>query len=131
MNWIVLRDADYRLFADARLAAHPWFQEPVVTGTTDRTDAARFPVLVRRPSAHPELSWWVDGRPVPLTNGLIHLSKHQRLSAQFYGRGRIALMLVPGRDVALFRQPPPGTTLEAAYYRNAHLPDFTVRFAPD
>jgi hypothetical protein len=131
MNWIALRNGDYRLFADARLAQHPWFQEPVVTGTTDRPDAARFPVLVRRPSAHPELSWWVDGRPVPLTNGVIRLRKHQRLSAQYHGRGRIGLMLVPGQDVALFRQPPPGTTLEASYYRNAHLLDFRVRFAPD
>jgi hypothetical protein len=59
---------------------------------------------------------------------LIHLRKHQRLSAQYSGRGRIGLMLVPGQDVTLFRQPPLGTTLEASYYRNAHIPEFGVRF---
>lgn len=130
MSWVVLRDGDYRLFAASRLADHPWFQQPISTDVVDRSDAARFPVLLRRASAHPELAWWVDGRPLKLTDGAIRLRRSQHLSAQYSGRGRIGLMLVPGHDVAFFRQPPPGTTLEAAYYRTAHVPDFHVHFGP-
>lgn len=127
MSWVVPRDGEYRLFAAARLAEHPWFRAPFTVDVADRPDAGRFPIAVRRPSAHPELSWSLDGQPVQLTNGVIRLRKFQRLDVRYSGRGRIALMLLPGRDVALFRQPPPGTTLEAAYYRPAHLPRFHVR----
>jgi hypothetical protein len=129
MSWVVLRDGDYRLYASPRLAGHPWFRVPISRDVLDRPDADTFPILVRHPSARPELSWSVDGNSATLPGGIIHLRKHQRLDVLFTGTGQMGLILVPGNDTALFRQPPPGTTLEAAYQRVTHLPDFGVQLA--
>jgi hypothetical protein len=124
-SWMILRDGDYRLFASPRLTQHPWFRLPVTTEVTDRKDAARFPLLARRPSENPLLSWTVDGQPLAFSGGRALLRRGQRIEARYTGTAPIAVMLVPGSDLALFRQPPPGTTLEASYYRPAHAPRFS------
>lgn len=127
MSWVVLRDGDYRLFTAPRLAGHPWFAAPISTDVLDRRDAGQFPIQLRRPSANAPLEWSVDSRPADLSSGRIRLRKGQRLSVMNRSGTELGVMLVQGTETAWFRQPPPGTTLEAAYGKRLHVPFFRVR----
>jgi hypothetical protein len=125
-EWIVPRDGTYRLFASASLAKHRWFREPLYVGSNENAAAAQNTVRLPGPDAHPELQWWIDGRPA-LVNGKVMLHKGERLSVVNGGPEQLAVILLPGNDTALFQQPPPDATLEAPTARVTHVPRFGVR----
>jgi hypothetical protein len=127
MTWIVPREGDYRLIASRELADHPWFRVPVWVSLLDRPDAAQFPLTLPAPAAHPGLEWTLDGKAIELANGRIRLRKGQRIAVRLKEAGPLGVMLVPGSDTRIFRQPPPEVTLEAAYPRHEHLPRLGAR----
>lgn len=122
MTWTVLRDGRYRVYASPALANHPWFRAPVWVGVYERPDAARFPVRLGAPVTHPELRW-----SAPVVGGRVSLRKGQQLSVEWRGAQPIGVMLVPDDHAAMFRQPPPTATLEAAYPRVTHVPRLAAR----
>jgi hypothetical protein len=111
-EWIVPADGDYRLFASAALAAHPWFRRPLFVSSYFEPDAKRFEVRLGAPAAHPELGW----------PAVTRLRKGQRIAMTSRAAVPLGVLLVPGRDEVLFRQPPIGATLEGATARVTHLP---------
>ena len=117
--WSAPASGVYRVFASPELARHPWFRNPIVAGTYERDDASQLTLRLPRPSAHPSLVWSRE-----LREATIALRKGERLEVENRGAEAIAVMLVPGRDAALFRQPVPGATLEGAAPRVTHVPDF-------
>jgi hypothetical protein len=115
MRWIVPRDGTYRVFASPQLAAHPWFRDPFYAGAQDRADA-RVTLRLPPPAMRPDLDWSVDPS-VPLKKG-------QRIAVTNRGQETLGVILLPGDDTVLFRQPPPGVALEPATTRVTHVPRF-------
>jgi len=126
-EWIVPRDGTYRVFASAELARHPWFRDPFYVGAyeTARQMNTAF-ALEAKPAA---LSWWVDRKPVAIDRE-IALRKGQRIAVMSAASEPLGIVLLSGTDTMLFRQPPPGATLEASTTRVTHVPRFGVRIQP-
>ena len=124
-TWIVPRDGTYRLFASPALATHDWFRNPLLVGTYERRDGGSYTLALPPPAPHPSLTW-----SVPAEDGVMTLRKGQRLTVTNRGSETLGVILLPGDDRVLFRQPPRGTTLEAAATRVTHVPDFGARIAP-
>ncbi|HYC90154.1 MAG TPA: hypothetical protein VEO54_13145 [Thermoanaerobaculia bacterium] len=121
IEWLVPRDGTYRLFASPALARHEWFRRPLGASSYDNDDAARLTLTLPPPAAHPELLWWIDGQPTTM-NASVALREGQHVRAVNRGRETLGVILLPGDDRVLFRQPPPGATLEAASTRVTHIP---------
>ena len=128
-EWIVPRDGTWKLFASPALARHRWFRQPFVVAYYEAPDSARHTLRLPLPAAHPALQWRIDGRPA-VVNGAIALRKGQRLAVANGGGEVLGLILLPTDDRLLFRQPPPGATLEAASTRVTHVPRIGVRIQP-
>jgi len=128
-EWIVPRDGTYRLFASNALAKHMWFRDPIYVGGYEAHDVARSTFVLPAPAAHPELRWWVEGKPVTF-GGAIALRKGQRVGVSYGGKDQLGVVLLGSNDSALFRQPPSGATLEASTSRVTHVPRFGVRIRP-
>ena len=130
MRWIVPRDGTYRVFASPRLAAHPWFRDPFYVGAFDTADP-RVTLRLPPPAMHPDLEWSVDPEAQPLhgeqtlLSARLPLKKGQRIAVTNRGAVPLGVILLPGDDLVLFRQPPPGATLEAATTRVTHVPRFS------
>jgi len=125
--WVVPRDGAYRIYASEAIASHPWFSAPLPISAIEQRHSARLPIrLPERGVAHPALRWSVDGRPLN-AGPVLTLRKGQRLAAMNSGTRPVAVFLLPGNDRVIFRQPPPGVTLEASSPRETHLPRFGVR----
>lgn len=116
MRWIVPRDGTYRVFASRQLAMHPWFRDPFYAGAFDGADP-RITLRLPAPAMHPALEWSIDP--------LLPLKKGQRIAVTNRGRVPLGIILLPGDDTILFRQPPPGATLEAPTTRVTHVPRFS------
>ena len=129
MDWIVPRDGVYRLYASKDLAKHPWFRDPIYVGAYEAHDVVGTTFVLGEPAAHPELQWLVDGKPVTFA-GTIALRKGQRIAATYAGNEQLGLVLLGSKESALFRQPPPGATLEASRTRVTHVPRFGYRMTP-
>lgn len=112
MEWTVPADGDYRLFASPALATHPWFRAPLFVGSYHEADARRMEVRLGAPIAHPELGW----------PAIVRLRKGQRIRMTSRASVALGVLLVPGDDPVLFRQPPPGVTLDASTPRVTHVP---------
>jgi hypothetical protein len=104
IEWIVPRDGTYRVFASPELAAHPWFSDPA--------RAYRDGPFTPRGLARP---------PVRISAGPF-LRKGQRVTLTSYGSEPLGIILLPGDDTVLFRQPAGGATLEAETTRITHVP---------
>lgn len=114
VEWLVPRDGTYRLFASPELAQHEWFVRPFRVSSH----------LTLPPQArHPDLLWWVDGQPVRFDR--IVLREGQHLRAIHRGHVPLGVILLSANDTLLFRQPPPGVTLEASSTRVTHVPRIT------
>jgi hypothetical protein len=122
--WIVPRDGVYRVYASASLAGHPWFTKPLYVASYFGPGADRSELRLGAPASPPSISWRVDGAVVT-PSATLALRKGQRLEAD--GSGPLGILLVPGHDEVLFRQPPEGVTLDAAAPRVTHWPDWTAR----
>jgi hypothetical protein len=118
VRWVAPAAGDYRVIASARLAAHPWFRNPFA--------AARMrvpPVDANDPSVALAFS------PPPV-DGRIRLHKSEPLAVSFAGTEPVGVMLLRDNPSELFRQPPPGVTLEASASPQWHIPDLRWRSEP-
>jgi hypothetical protein len=118
--WTVPADGDYRIYAAADVAAHPWFTRPMFVASFYEAPARRLEVSLGQPFNPPELLW----RGATPANGVLHLRKGQRLEVTSSAATPLGLFLVPGRDALLFRQPPPRVTLDGEAPRETHIPAF-------
>ncbi|HVE71264.1 MAG TPA: hypothetical protein VNI54_07845 [Thermoanaerobaculia bacterium] len=125
-EWMVPRDGTYRVFASPPIARHEWFRRPLNASSYDNVDASRLTLTLPALAAHPELAWWIDGKPAQV-GAAITLRKGQRVAVGNRGGTPLGVILLPGDDRVLFRQPPPGATLEAATTRVTHVPRIGVR----
>jgi hypothetical protein len=116
MRWIVPRDGTYRLFASPELASHLWFRDPFYAGAYD-TGNPGITLRLPPPAVRPDLEWSTDPR-VPLKKG-------QQIAVANRGSESLGVILLPGDDTVLFRQPLPGATLDAATTRVTHVPRFS------
>lgn len=128
VEWLVPRDGEYRLHASEHAAGHPWFQRPLQVASYKRPDAFRLTLPLDPPAAHSSLRWSVDGRRA-LIGDRTSLMRGQRLVATSLGDEPVAVFLLPSDERALFRQPPPGVTLEGETTRITHVPHIGIRMA--
>lgn len=112
LTWIVPRDGAYRVYVSAPLARHPWFRDPLRTASYKGPDASRLTFRLPEPGAGPVT---FDADPSRLRKG-------QRLTATNTSGEQLAVFVLPSNDRMLFRQPPPGATLEAETTRVTHVP---------
>jgi hypothetical protein len=119
-QWSVPRDGNYRVYVSRELARHPWFHAPVRVASYKEDDASRFTFML--PAAGPG--------PIRLDADVARLRKGQRLSAFNPTNEPLAVILMPTDDRILFRQPPPGVTLEGETTRITHIPQLGVRLRP-
>ncbi|HEU4888916.1 MAG TPA: glycosyltransferase family 87 protein [Thermoanaerobaculia bacterium] len=119
-QWTVPRDGHYRVYVSRELARHPWFHTPVRVVSYKEDDASRFTFTL--PPSGPG--------PIRLDRDVAHLRKGDRLTAFNPANETLAVILLPTDDRTLFRQPPPGVTLEGETTRITHLPQLGVRFEP-
>ena len=129
MEWIVPRDGTYRLFASEALARHAWFRDPFYVGGYETDVEMHTAFALGAPAAHPALQWAIDGRPAAI-GATVALRKGQRVAVSYSGSEPLGVILLGGNDTMLFRQPPPGATLEASTARVTHVPRLGVRFRP-
>jgi hypothetical protein len=116
-QWVVPRDGTYRVYTSPDLARHPWFRTPLLLVSYKRDDASRYTVRLPEPDRG-AVQFLVDDRPA----ATLTLRKGQRLTALNTGPTDVAVILLPTSDRVLFRQPPPGATLEGERTRITHVP---------
>ena len=109
VQWIVPRDGNYRVYASEALARHAWFRDPL-------SYPSQTIELVPSPN------------PLQFDRDVAHLRRGERLTAVNPTTHDIGVILIPTDDRVLFRQPPPGATLEAESTRVTHVPDLLARF---
>lgn len=126
-HWIVPRDGDYRVYASAELARHPWFRDPLLVASYRREDAVRFTLRLPAPSSG-DVDWTVDGREV--TGSLLRLRAGSRVTAASRSTKPIGVIALSTGDRVLFRQPPAGVTLEGEMTRVTHVPHPGAQIAP-
>jgi hypothetical protein len=114
-EWIVPRDGNYRVYVSPALAQHPWFRTPLGVTSYKRADAARFTVTLPPPGAG----------AIRFDRDVAQLRKGERITAFNPTNETVAVILMSTDDRVLFRQPPPGVTLEGETTRITHVPDFT------
>lgn len=113
-RWSVPRDGSYRVYVSRELTRHPWFHTPVRVASYKEDDASRFTFRLPDPGAG----------PLRLDRDVASLRKGDRVTA-FNPTGEpLAVILLPTDDKVLFRQPPPGVTLEGETTRVTHVPSF-------
>lgn len=106
VEWLVPREASYRVYVSRELAQHPWFRTPLFVASYRRDDASRFTITLPQEGAGP-IRITRDGRRVTAFNPTNE--DH-------------AVILLSTNDRVLFRQPPPGATLEGETTRVTHVP---------
>jgi len=121
-EWIVPESGEYRIDASETLSHHPWFASPLLFGSFP---SAHTEIALRGfpPASSLPLSWTVDGTPIPPRDTL-SLRRHQRVGVRFHGSRPLGVMVVPVSIDALFQQPPPGVSLDAAGAAVTHVPRF-------
>ena len=112
--WIAPAAGDYRVLASAELAEHRWFRQPLNIGGWRGGEAA-LPA-----GGSGEVAFAVDGAPA--TGAVLRLRRGSRVLAMNRGAATLGVMLVRGDARELFRQPPPGVTLEGSVSPEWHVP---------
>jgi hypothetical protein len=120
VTWRVPRDGAYRVYVSRGLAAHPWFRAPMRVAQYKAPDAARLTATLPEPGAG----------PVVFNADVAMLKKGQSLTATNPSGEELAVILMSTGDRLLFRQPPPGATLEAEATRVTHVPQFGLKLEP-
>jgi hypothetical protein len=113
-EWIAPADGDYRVYASRGLASHPWFRRPLFVGSYFEADAKRLELRLGAPVMPPSLT--INGAHDPV----VRLRKGQHVVATT--TEPLGVMLVPGNDTVLFRQPGPHVTIDGAAPRVTHWP---------
>jgi hypothetical protein len=125
-GWVVPRDGTYRLFASAALARHPWFRDPLRVASEKSEDAARFTTLLPPDGKGARII--LSGKTV--SGESVALRKGQRVAVVNTTGTDLGVVLLPSRDRVLFREPPPGVSLEAEATRVTHVPQIGAAIAP-
>jgi hypothetical protein len=126
-RWSVPRSGMYRVYASERLARHPWFREPLRTAAYKRSDASRLTFAL--PDAGPGLvQFRIDG--IAFAGEQVELQRGQSVTATNIGSAEVAVILLSSDDRVLFRQPPPGVTLEGETTRVTHVPQLGAHIEP-
>ncbi|HEX7155387.1 MAG TPA: hypothetical protein VF618_28230 [Thermoanaerobaculia bacterium] len=120
--WIVPADGEYRLYASEELARHPWFARSLYVGAYDGPGAERLQLTLPEPAPSPRLAWRANNAPLDFSRGAVRLKKGDSLVVIGDVTVPLGVILMPANDRQLFRQPPPGVTLEAASPRVTHWP---------
>ncbi|HVG22555.1 MAG TPA: hypothetical protein VND45_00240 [Thermoanaerobaculia bacterium] len=120
VEFTVPRDGVYRLYASPELARHRWFRDPL--------GAHRGEPLMLRPTPQPPIVIsGAAGFSPPNALGTLKpaapLKKGQRISVTSHADVPLGVIMFAGDDRVLFRQPPPGVSLEAEATRVTHIPD--------
>ena len=129
-RWAVPRDGVYRVYASEALARHPWFERPLFVGSYFGEGADRVTMRLGPPAPSNALAWRLDGAEAQI-GSTVRLKKGQRLEASLTSPAAVGVMLVPGSDPVLFRQPPPNVTVDGAAPRVSHVPDFGAAGRPE
>jgi len=118
-TWIVLRDGTYRVFASQRLAAHPWFRQPLYFYTPSWRDPRQVVVTPADllTASHVALTW-----SAPVDGERLTLRKGERLTVTSHDANAIGIFVTTSDPSQLFLQPPPGITLEASADPRWHVP---------
>jgi hypothetical protein len=116
-RWSAPRDGNYRVYVSRELTRHPWFHTPIRVASYKEEDASRFTFRLPDPGAG----------PIRLDRDVANLRKGDRVSAFNPTNEALAVILIPTDDRVLFRQPPPGATLEAETTRITHVPQLGLR----
>jgi hypothetical protein len=123
--WIVPANGTYTIYASQRLAAHPWFRQPLYFDIP----AWHNPALVAiRPSdaAPAPVTFTVNGAAIPPGTRKLVLHRLDQLAATNGAAYPIGIMLPRAARERLFVLPPPGVTLEASAAPRWHMPDLSV-----
>jgi hypothetical protein len=103
-EWIVPASGQYRIYSSAPLALHPWFRDPIGTGSYARSNA-----YVR----------------LPTSRAVATLHRGDRFVIQSRDLRPIGVFIVPVERTELFRQPPPGVDIDGAFLPVTHVPHFS------
>jgi hypothetical protein len=128
-EWLVPRDGDYYVFTSREITQHLWFRDPLLVARRHDVKAAQFTLSLPAPTVPVGIEWFVDGELVE-SNPRIPLRRGQRLRAEHRGAEPFGLILYAGADRVLFRQPPPGITLDGETARITHIPRIGARIEP-
>jgi len=103
-EWIVPVSGQYKIYSSPRIAFHPWFRDPIGTGSYARADS-----YVQLPTSH----------------SLVTLHRGEHFVMQSRDRRPIGVFVVPVDRTELFRQPPPGVDIDGAFLPVTHVPHFS------
>ena len=103
-EWIVPVSGEYKIYSSPRIAFHPWFRDPIGTGSYGRSDA-----YVRLPSSR----------------SVVTLHRGEHFAIQSRDRRPIGVFVVPVERTELFRQPPRGVDIDGAFLPVTHVPHFS------
>jgi len=125
IEWIVPADGTYTIYASPRLAAHPWFRQPLYFESRLWHDREAVAV---RPSdaAMAGVAFSINGTRVADGTKRLTLHRHDRLAAINNASLPIGILLPRISRERLFILPPPGVTLEASASPRWHIPDLSV-----
>jgi hypothetical protein len=124
-RWIVPADGTYTIYASPRLAAHPWFRQPLYFQTAfwhNRTAVALRP----NDAAPAPIAFTVNGAAVPPGARTLTLHRLDRLTAISSASYPLGVMLPRVDRERLFVVPPVGVTLDASTAPRWHVPDLSV-----
>jgi hypothetical protein len=93
-RWLVPAAGRYRIFADERLAKHPWFSSPLQYGAYASPNAPDLTVPLERLASGANLAWTVDGDSITPTEGALTLNKGNVISVTSDSPRTVALLLI-------------------------------------
>jgi hypothetical protein len=120
--WVVPADGEYRLYASAALARHPWFSRPLFFGAYDGPNAQQLQLTLPPAAGNAQLAWRANNAPLDFSSGSVRLKKGDSLVVTSNVTEPVGVIVLSTQDRELFRQPAPGVTLEAASSRVTHVP---------
>ena len=124
-TWIVPADGTYTIYASPRLAAHPWFRQPLYFETASWHN--RTAVAIRPSDAVPApIAFTVNGAAIPPGTRTLTLHRLDRLAAISRASYPLGVMLPRADRERLFVVPPVGVTLDASTAPRWHVPDLSV-----
>jgi hypothetical protein len=129
-TWTVPADGTYAIYASRRLAAHPWFRQPLYFESPAWRN--RDAVAIRPDDAATGIvAFTINGIPAPIAAKTLTLRRHDRLSATTSSTVPVGIMLPSVPRERLFILPPAGVTLEASASPQWHVPDLSVLLYAD
>lgn len=122
---IVPHDGTWQIYTSEELARHAWFRNPLNVIAVKTNDAVRYMITLPEPGRG-AVQVLADGQPA----AALTLKKGQVVTLINTGPSEVAVILLATDDRVLFRQPPPGATLEGERTRVTHVPRLGTRIQP-